>query len=123
MNSKEISNLLVVSRVTSPPPLSPLQISPISDLAQRLTGKILGAEQRAVRNSSKRWKQSLFGTNLRKINLKIQIKQNLKLLEMKFLWFGSFRLRITEALDEVTRSLLVFNSREAPANCGSSLPC
>ena len=114
-------DLLILSRVTSPPPLSPWQMSPIRELAHRLTGNILGAGHLGVRRYSRVSLHSFRFKNLLNIVSKSFMKTNF-LLELNFLQCCRKTVGVGYSFSVVTGGVSVDNSVQTPPhNCAIPL--
>ena len=100
-------HLCSVSRVTRPPPLSPLQTSPLSELAQRLTVWLTrGTGQDRVKISSNRISHPDWLSNLISLRL-FYWRTDLPALEVYLLEFGRYSSRTVLSLHIVTVGPLV----------------
>ena len=105
---------MILSRATRAPPLSPLQMSPVRELAHRFTGNILGAGHPGRNRSSNMSWQSWKGTNLTNIYKSTELLKYF-LLEFNFLQFGLKTAGVGFSSDVVTGGVLIENRVDSPA--------
>ena len=113
---------MILSRATRPPPLSPWQMFPVRELAQRFSGNIFGAGHPGRRISSNVSLHFFRATNLLNIVNQIFILKTILALELSFLQCSGKTAGIGFSFDVVASGLLVENSVQSPAYyCASSL--